>query len=69
MRFVENIDPRVDQLCSDLNGLEELRDEITANEFSGVRLEVETGAAGVRVASSVWEKDGFRLKDLAEHLK
>ena len=69
MRFVENIGPRVDQLCSDLNGFEELRDEITANEFSGVRLEVEAGAAGVRVASSVWEKDGFRLEDLAEHLK
>jgi hypothetical protein len=69
MRFVENIGPLVDELCRDLNGFEELRDEITANESSGVRLEIEAGAAGVRVASSVWEEDGFRLEDLAEHLK
>lgn len=69
MKFIENIGPRVDQLCNNLDGLKELRDEITADESSGVKLEVVSGAARIRVASSVWEGEGFRLEDLAEHLK
>ena len=69
MKFVKNIGPRVDQLCNNLDGLKELRDEITADESSGVKLEVVSGAARIRVASSVWEGEGFRLEDLAEHLK
>ena len=69
MKFIENIGPRVDQLCNNLDGLKELRDKITADESSGVKLEVVSGAARVRVASSVWEGEGFRLEDLAEHLK
>ena len=68
MRFVENIGNRVDQLCDDLNGLEELRGDITACESSGVQLEVLSGTARFRVRSSVWEEDGFPLKDLAERL-
>ena len=69
MQFVKNIGPRVKQLCNDLDGLEELRDVITADESSGVKLEVVSGAARIRVASSVWEGDGFRLEDLTEHLE
>lgn len=68
MRFVENIGGRVDQLCDDLNVLEELRDDITADESSGVQLEVLSGTARIRVRSSVWENDGFPLEDLAERL-
>lgn len=69
MWFVENIGGRVDQLCDDLDGFEELRDEITAAESSGVQLEVVlSGTARIRVASFVWENDGFPLKDLAKRL-
>ena len=69
MRFVKNIGGRVDQLCDDLDGFEELRDEITAAESSGVQLEVVlSGTARIRVASFVWETDGFPLKDLAKRL-
>ena len=68
MRFVENIGGRVDRLCDDLNDLEELRDDITADESSGVQLEVLSGTARIRVRSSVWENDGFPLEDLAERL-
>ena len=69
MKFIKNIGPRVDQLCNNLDGLKELRDEITAAESLGVKLEVVSGAARIRVASSVWEGEGLRLEDLAEHLK
>lgn len=65
MRFVANIGSRVDRLCEDFTGLEELRDDITADEFDGVQLEVVSGAARVRVASSVW-RTGVCLKDLPQ---
>lgn len=68
LRFVQGIGPRIDSLCEDLEVLEDLRDDITTNGSSGIRLEVESGKARIRVADSVWEKDGFRLKDLAERL-
>lgn len=68
LRFVQDIGPRIDSLCEDLEALEDLRSGITTNGSSGIRLEVESGKARIRVADSVWEKDGFRLKDLAERL-
>lgn len=68
MWFVKNIGGRVDQLCDGLNDLEKLRDKITDDESSGVQLEVLSGTARIRVASSVWENDGFPLQDLAERL-
>ena len=68
IRFVQGIGPRIDSLCEDLEALEDLRDDITTNGSSGIRLEVESGKARIRVADSVWEKDGFQLKDLAERL-
>ena len=69
MRFVENIGPRVTRLCDDLDGLESLRDDITSGETEGVRLEVISGGARVRVASSVWEQDGFPLDELPDRLE
>ena len=68
IRFVQGIGPRIDSLCEDLEALEDLRDDITTNGSSGIRLEVESGKARIRVANSVWENDGFRLKDLPERL-
>ncbi len=68
MRFVENIGDRVRPLCNDLDDLECRRSNITDNDFSGVQLEVKAGTARFRVASSVWENDGFPLKDLAKRL-
>lgn len=69
MRFVANIGDKVDSLCDKLDELEEFREDITADTPSGVRLDVEKTKAGVLVKKSVWEKDGFRLAELAEHLK
>ena len=68
MWFVKNIGGRVDQLCDGLNDLEKLRDKITDDESSGVQLEVLSGTARIRVASFVWETDGFPLKALAKRL-
>lgn len=68
MRFVENIGEAIAPLCSDLDKLEGFREEITASESSGVQLEVTSGDARIRVASSVWEEEGFRLEDLADRL-
>ena len=68
MRFVENIGDRVRPLCNDLDDLECQRSNITDNDSSGVQLEVKAGTARFRVASSVWENDGFPLKDLARRL-
>ena len=68
MRFVENIGDRVRPLCNDLNDLEWWRSDITTKDSSGVQLEVKAGTARICVASSVWENDGFPLKDLAKRL-
>ena len=68
MRFVGNIGPRVTKLCDDLDDLEKLRNSITGEEIPGVRLEVVSGAARVRVGSSVWQDDGFRIEELPNKL-
>ena len=60
MRFVENIGEAVGPLCRGLDELEHLR--------RGVQLELTPDDARVRVASSVWEKEGFPLEDLADRL-
>ena len=68
MRFVSDIGTRAASLCNDLGDFEDMRDEITADGSSGVQLEIVPGPARLRVASSVWENDGFPLDDLAKHL-
>ena len=68
MKFVTNIGPRVASLCEDLKGFQELRTDITAYESQGVQLEVESGAARIRVTSPVWEDGGIPLAELAERL-
>ena len=68
MRFVADIGPRVAALCDDLEGFEELQEEITARESQGVQLEVTSGAARVRVTSSVWQDGGTPLAELARRL-
>ena len=69
MRFVQNIGPRVEPLCSNLDDLNERRKDITADSSQGIQLKVEDGAAWVRIASSVWENEGFPLDELPDHLK
>ena len=69
MRFIKNIGPCIASLCDALDGFEDLREDITSTESSGVQLEVVSGTARIRVASSVWENDGFPLGNLADHLK
>ena len=68
MRFVENIAHLVTPLCDNLDEFKDLREDITADEHSGVQLEVESGAIRVRVASSVWENEGFPIGDLLNRL-
>ena len=69
MRFVQNIGARLADICKDLDSFQNQRNKITAGESDGVRLEVESGAAKVRVAKSVWQDDGFPLDDLRDNLK
>ena len=69
MRFVANIGARLGEICENLDNFEELRWRITAVNPGGVQLVVESGAARVRVASSVWENEGFPLDDLRGRLK
>ena len=69
MRFVANIGARLYSLCQDLDNFKDLREDITAGDSNGVQLEVESGAARVRVANSVWENEGFPLDDLRGKLK
>ena len=69
MRFVANIGDKVASLCDGLDKLEKFREGITADTPSDVRLDVEKTKAGILVKKSVWEKGGFRLEELAEHLK
>lgn len=68
MRFVQNCGYRLEQLCNNLGEFEDQRDAITAEESAGVQLEITSGQARVRVASSVWEEDGFPLDELADRL-
>ena len=68
MRFVANIGDEVASLCDDLDWLEEVREDITTDITAGVRLDVEKTKAGILVKKSVWEKYGFRLEKLVEHL-
>ena len=69
MRFVQNIGARLVDLCGDLDDFVEFRKDITAGESDGVQLEVESGAARVRVANSVWQDEGFPLGELRDNLK
>ena len=68
MRFVQNIGKRLVSLCGNLDELVELRKDITAGDSNGVQLKVEDGAAWVRIASSVWQNEGFPLDELPDHL-
>ena len=68
MRFVTGIGSRVSDLCKDLGDFEDIRADITTETSSGVQLEIAPGPARVRVFSTVWEKDGFPLEDLANRL-
>ena len=68
MRFVQNIGPRVGPLCEDLDALNDLRDDATANDDSDIQLEIQAGTARVRVDNTVWE-NGVRLEDLPSQLQ
>lgn len=67
MRFVENIGSLIVRLSNDLEGFEEIRDDIT-QPASSVQLEVEAGKARVRVDKSLWDK-GFLLENLDKKLE
>ena len=68
MRFVDGLDDRLANLCNDLGDFEDMRADITADAVTGVQLEISPGPARIRVASSVWEDDGFPLDELAVRL-
>ena len=68
MQFVANIGGEAAALCDDLDRLEEVREDITADTTSGVRLDVEKTKAGILIKESVWKKHGFPLEELIEHL-
>ena len=68
VRFVQNIGVLVAPLCDDLSEFKGLRNDITADESSGIQLEVDAGTVRVRVAAPVWENGGFQLEDLLGRL-
>ena len=68
MRFVADIGERMASLCDDLGEFHDMQENITADGSSGVKLEITSGSARVRVASSVWGKEGFPLDELAGRL-
>ena len=69
MRFVADIGSHLATLCDDLDDLEDFRESITTSTSSGVQLEIVSGTARIRVASSVWKNHGFQIEDLANQLK
>ena len=68
MRFVQNIGPRVEPLCAELDALNELRDDATTPSISDIQLEIEAGTARIRVDNAVWQ-NGVCLSDLPAQLK
>ena len=68
MRFVQNIGPRIQPLCAELDELNELRDVATTPSNSDIQLEIEAGTARIRVDNAAWQ-DGVRLSELAVSLK
>ena len=68
MRFVAGLGDRLADLCNNLGDFEDMRVDITADAATGVQLEISPGPARVRVASSVWENDGFPLDELVVRL-
>ena len=68
MRFVQNIGPRVDPLCGELNALNELRDDAITPRGSDIQLEIDAGTARIRVDNAVWH-NGLCLGDLSAQLK
>ena len=69
MRFVVDIGSRVAPLCDNLSVLQNMRENVTSDDFHGVRLEVEAGTVRIRVSGSVWQDDGFPLAELSNRLK
>ena len=68
MRFVQNIGPRVEPLCAELDELNELRDVATTGTDGDIQLEIEAGTARIRVDNAAWQS-GICLSDLAAQLK
>ena len=68
MRFVEGMGERVRSLCYALDEFEGQREDITAGNVQGVKLEVMDGNPRFSVDRSVWEKHGFGLGELAARL-
>ena len=68
MWFIQNIGGRLTPLCENLDLLEDFREEITTKASLGVKLVCEAGTTRIQVNRSVWEDEGFPLKNLAENL-
>ena len=68
MRFVRDMGCRLEQLCQDLDALNDLRDDATIPSGSGIQLEFEGGTARIRVEDAVWH-NGVSISDLAVQLK
>ncbi len=68
MRFVKDIGPRVGPLFGELNALNEMRDDAIAPRDSDIQLEIEAGAARIRVENTVWQ-NGLHLGSLSAQLK
>ena len=73
MCFIKNIHEklgsRVATLCESIEEQEKVLANTPDDTSSGVNLDFEAGKAGIRVANSLWEDEGFQLENLVEKLK
>lgn len=68
MRFVQDLGPRLQPLCAELDTLDELRDDVTTPSDNDIQLEIEAGTARIRVDNAVWQ-NGVCISDLSTQLK
>ena len=68
MRFVQNIGPRLESFCAELNAFNKLRDYVNTLSDGEIQLRVGAGTAHIHVANTVWH-NGICLEDLSTKLK
>ncbi|MDE0603966.1 MAG: hypothetical protein OXI18_06120 [bacterium] len=66
IRFVDGIGERLADRCNDMDGIEDIRKDVTEDK-DGLRLELDLASWRIRVARAVWE-GGFGLEDLLARL-
>ena len=67
MRFVDDIGARLASICDDMADFERFRESVTADDTTGLCLELDSGSPRIRIDSTVWEA-GYGLEKLRPEL-